>query len=89
METTGKNILWKCFENGGDKKKILENELPEGFSYVVNRFKLLQESDIPHESKFESAFLVNICSEETANQFVREVESLTGTNFNIKHASTT
>ena len=87
METTGKIVLWKCFEKGGDKKQILENELPGDFSYVVNRFKLLQESDIPHEAKFESAFLVNICSEETANQFVREVESLTGTNFNIKNAS--
>ena len=62
METTGKIVLWKCFEKGGDKKQILENELPGDFSYVVNRFKLLQESDIPHEAKFESAFLVNICS---------------------------
>ena len=87
MESSAKNVLWKCFEKGGDKKNFLENELPEGFSYSVNRFKLIRESDIPHESKFESAFLVNICTEETANQFVKELESLTGTNFNLKKGS--
>ena len=85
METAGKNVLWKCFDKAVEKRKILENELPEGFSYVINRFKLLKESDIPHEAKFEAAFLVNICSEETTNQFVKDLESLTGTNFNLQH----
>ena len=58
METAGKNVLWKCFDKAVEKRKILENELPEGFSYVINRFKLLKESDIPHEAKFEAAFFV-------------------------------
>ena len=83
METV-QNVLLKCFDKAVEKKKILENELPEGFSYVINRFKLLKESDIPHEAKFEAAFLVNICSEETTNQFVKDLESLTGINFNLQ-----
>ena len=57
MEASTKNVLWKCFENGGGKKLLFENELPDGFDYQVNRFKLLKESVIPHENKFEAAFL--------------------------------
>ena len=46
MEASTKNVLWKCFENGGGKKLLFENELPDGFDYQVNRFKLLKESVI-------------------------------------------
>ena len=85
MEASTKNVLWKCFENGGGKKLLFENELPDGFDYQVNRFKLLKESVIPHENKFEAAFLVSVCSEEKVNDFVKALERQTGTNFNIAH----
>ena len=64
---------------------MFENELPDGFDYQVNRFKLLKESVIPHENKFEAAFLVSVCSEEKVNDFVKALEGQTGTNFNIAH----
>ena len=86
METAPRNVVWKCFEKNTEMRKVLEKELPEGFSYVVNRFKLIKESEVPHESKFEAAFLVNICTEETANKFVHQLETRTGTNFNLKHS---
>ena len=87
METAPRNVVWKCFEKNTEMRKVLEKELPEGFSYVVNRFKLIKESEVPHESKFETAFLmVNICTEETANKFVHQLETRTGTNFNLKHS---
>ena len=87
METSPKNVLWNCFEQGLDKKRILEDELPGGFSYKVNRFKLIKESEIPHESKFEAAFMVNICSEEKASEFVKSMETLSGINFNVGHST--
>ena len=82
METPSLNVLWSCFENEKEKRWILENQLPQGFSYKINKFKLMKESAIPHESKFDASFLVNVCSEEKADLFVKDLERETGTNFN-------
>ena len=82
METPILNVLRSCFENEKENRWILENQLPQGFSYKINRFKLMKESTIPHESKFDASFLVNVCSEEKADLFVKDLERETGTNFN-------
>ena len=78
-----KTFEWRCLESESKVKQFLENELPDGFEYVVNRFKMIGESDIPHESKFEARFLVGVCSDEDATRFVHELEVKTGTNFNL------
>ena len=43
---------------------MLERELPTGFEYIVNRFKIVEESSVPHESKFEAGFIVKVCDED-------------------------
>ena len=43
MELTPKNLMWKCFDEGDEMRKILERELPDGFEYIVNRFKIVEE----------------------------------------------
>ena len=61
-------------------------ELPDGFEYIVNRFKIVEESSVPHESKFEAGFLVKVCDEEKQDKFIKSFECSTGTNFNLKWA---
>ena len=86
MDSTPKNLMWKCFDKGDEKRKILERELPDGFEYIVNRFKIVEESSVPHESKFEAGFLVKVCDEEKQDEFIKSFECSTGTNFNLKWA---
>ena len=81
--TTNKSCQWKSVVVNKKLQEVFENELPEGFNYIVKRFKMNDESDIPHESKFEANFLVGICSEGDVSRFVHELEMKTGTNFNI------
>ena len=77
---------WKCQASDIDRE-FLENELPCGFEYIINRFKMIVKSDIPHESKYETRFLVGVCSEDDATSFVNVMESKTGTNFNAFQGS--
>ena len=43
---------------------MLEWELPVGIDCIVNRFKIIEESSVPHESKFEAGFIIKACDEE-------------------------
>ena len=81
--TTNKSCQWKSVVVTKKHQEVFENELPEGFNYIVKRFKMNDESDIPHESKFEANFLVGICKEGEVSRFVHELEMKTGTNFNV------
>ena len=71
MDSTPKNLMWKCFDKVDEKRKMLERELPTGFEYIVNRFKIVEESSVPHESKFEAGFIVKVCDEEKQDKFIK------------------
>ena len=43
----------------------------------------MEEKKKPHESKFEADFIVDICTEEVRDNFIKDFEEKTGTNFNI------
>ena len=47
MDSTPKNLMWKCFDKGGEKRKMLERELPVGIDCIVNRFKIRWISELP------------------------------------------
>ena len=79
----GQQFEWYCFENNLEKRNILENELPKTYNYKVNRFKVMEEKKEPYESKFEADFIVDICTEEVRDNFIKDFEEKTGTNFNI------
>ena len=54
-----------------DKEKILEDFLPERdkYSYIINKVILSDKSDIRYETKFIADIQVNICTEESFNEF--------------------
>ena len=43
----------------------------------------MEEKKEPHESKFEADFIVDICTEEVRDNFIKDFEVKAGTNFNI------
>ena len=79
----GKQFEWYCFENNLEKQNILENELPGTYNYKGNRFKVMEKKKQSDESKFEADFIVDICTEEVRDNFIKDFEEKTGTNFNI------
>ena len=56
------------------KEKVLENLLPSMYKYNISSFKIVEESDIEIETKFEAVIGVNVCSEEGINKFLVEFE---------------
>ena len=74
---------WSCCNKDLNKRLILENILPPTFKYKISSFKVVQESDIQFETKFEAVLSVNICSEEGLKQFLTEFEASSSTNYNI------
>ena len=43
----------------------------------------MEEKKEPHESKFEADFIVDICTEEVRDNFIKDFEEKAGTNLNI------
>ena len=76
-------VSWLCYKKQIDKRIILENILPENYQYRVSNFKIVQESPIVKETKFEAMFAVNICSEEGFLKFLTEFQESSSTNYNI------
>ena len=74
---------WLCCKQKPESRKILEDVLPEKYKYRVASFKVLQESQIANETKFEAAISVNICSEEGVHQFLSQFQKSSSTNYNI------
>ena len=63
---------------------MLENVLPRDlYKYRISFFKVAQESNISKESKFESIFEVNLCSEEGVKSFLKDLENSTSTGYTI------
>ena len=46
MENPEGTITWRCWENDREKQKLLENFLPEGYSYIVKSFSIIEENEI-------------------------------------------
>ena len=39
-------FVWECDGNSFEEKNVLEDSLPEGFKYKINKFKVIEKSDI-------------------------------------------
>ena len=74
---------WLCCKQKPESRTILEDVLPEKYKYRVASFKVIQESQIANETKFEAAISVNICSEEGVHQFLSQFQKSSSTNYNI------
>ena len=73
---------WKCCFDDPEKRNILKKELPELFNYKIDRFKVIEVKNEPHESKFETEFTVDVCTEKDRDDFISQLQNKTGTNFN-------
>ena len=80
MTTT--NFSWLCYKKETGKKSILDNILPVEYSYKISSFKVIHESEIPNETKFEAAVAANICSEALL-KFLTAFQDSSSTNYNI------
>ena len=74
---------WLCCNKNKERRHILENVLPSGYKYKISSFKIVEDSAIGNETKFETVMNVNICNEEGINQFLAEFEVSSLTIYNI------
>ena len=74
---------WLCCIKNKERRHILENVLPSGYKYNISSFKIVEDSAIGKETKFETVMNVNICNEEGINQFLAEFEVSSLTRYNI------
>ena len=58
--------------------------MPEQYHYRITNFKVVEESQIVNETKFEAIVAVNICSEEGIKQFINDFQKSSSTNYNIQ-----
>ena len=58
------SIHWKCCEKDTTQRKVLENVLPQQYSYKVLSYQLIESSDLLSESKFFATIQINICNEK-------------------------
>ena len=79
------NFSWLCCNKTPEKRTILQTVLPPRYKYKITSFKLLHESDVHNESKFEAVLTVNICQEEEIKQFILEFEKSSSTSYNQLH----
>ena len=54
MESTPKNLMWKCFDKGDEKRKILERELPDGFDAYQKAKEFIEDYNRKSESEVAS-----------------------------------
>ena len=76
-------FIWLCCNKDLGKRTILENILPLNYKYKITSFKVISESDIHNESKFEAVLSANICSEERLKQFLTDFETSSLTLYNM------
>ena len=70
---TETGFAWECDGNSFEEKNVLEDSLPEGFKYKINKFKIIEKSEIKEEIKFQAEFVVNICDKEEATRFINSI----------------
>ena len=43
------DFIWECDGNSFEEKNVLEDSLPEGYQYKINKFKIIEKSDTKEE----------------------------------------
>ena len=74
---------WLCCKQNLEKRLILEQLLPKEYKYRISSFKVIEESEIKLETKFEASVGVNICDVENIKQFFNDFEQASSTNYNL------
>ena len=72
-------FTWECDGNTLEEKRMIEDSLPEGLTYKIAKYKLIERSDIKEEIKFWAAFSVSVSDKEEATIFIEKIATLNGT----------
>jgi hypothetical protein len=76
---TESNIEWECCENNLKDREFLKEVLPQEYHCKITKLKIIDSNSIKEEVKFATEFKVDICQKEEVEEFVKIVESKTGT----------
>ena len=85
---TNNNFQWLCCNQNVEKRRLLEQILPQDFNYKVNEFKISQESNVLNENTFVATVLVNICDDQEIETFLTEFKEISNTDYNKNKADT-
>ena len=69
-------FTWECDGNTLEEKGMIEDSLPEGFTYKIAKYKLIERSEIKEEIKFRAVFSVSVSDKEEA---IEKIATLNGT----------
>ena len=72
-------FTWECDGNTLEEKGMIEDSLPEGFTYKIAKYKLIERSEIKEEIKFRAVFSVSVSDKEEATIFIEKIATLNGT----------
>ena len=72
-------FTWECDGNTLEEKRMIEDSLPEGLTYKIAKYKLIERSDIKEEIKFRADFSVSVFDKEEAIIFIEKIATLDGT----------
>ena len=62
--------------------------MPTGYYYKITSFKIVEDSSIDKETKFEATVAVNICDENQIDPFFDKFEKSSSSNYNILYGDT-
>ena len=65
---------------------LIESILPNGYSYQVEKVKLIERGKVDVETKFKAEFSVNVCSTDDKDTFVNQLQESTETTFLAKRS---
>ena len=80
---------WFCSKQDLEKRKVLEQILPQEYNYRVTEFKIKSEGVTLNETKFTAKVSVNICDKQEIGSFLREFKEISNTDYNQELADTT
>ena len=70
---------WDCCDDSPEIQTFLEEALPSDYNYQIIKMNLIEESSVWGETKFSTIFNVDICSKEGTENFIKSLETKTGT----------
>ena len=72
-------FTWECDGNTFEEKGMIEDSLPEGFTYKIAKYKVIERSEIKEEIKFRADFSVSVSDKEEAIILIETIATLNGT----------
>ena len=72
-------FTWECDGNTFEEKGMIEDSLPEGFTYKIAKYTVIERSEIKEEIKFRADFSVSVSDKEEAIILIETIATPNGT----------